>query len=187
MKIYNKEKFIKKLFIYRTSIFKFTKFETDLKDKELNTIIQILNIKNKYKRMYLTIEKICEYIDDYYKEKNLCKFENCTCICHRNKNINYKNGCCRKCIYQSNKGCTTKNVACKLFYCSHAKENNKILKFEDIYLIKILTPFQRLILSSDYFQSIEEVSIDLCFGPLSIIYIIPYRIIKNILKKNKNT
>lgn len=163
MKINDKTKLLKYMFLYRSFIFKFTKFETDSKDPELKKIIELLNIKNKYKRIYTTVNEICDYIDNYYKGKNLCKFKNNKCLCHRKKNLNYINGCCRKCFYQSNKGCTTKNVACKMFNCFYIR-NNKTLSYKDIYLLKVLTPIQISILKDDYFRSIKDVSKDLYLG-----------------------
>ena len=164
MKVNNKEKFIKYIFIYRSILFKFTKFETDINDKDLKIIIDGLNIKNRYKRIYYVIDKTCDYIDEYYKDKNLCNFKNCTCECYRKKKLNYINGCCRKCRFQSNKGCTTKNVACKLFYCTYAKKDIDILKYKDINIIKLLNPIQRYMLETDYFETIEDVTIELYFG-----------------------
>ena len=166
MKINNKKKLLRYMFLYRSFIFKFTKFETDSKDIEIIKLIELLNIKNKYKRIYQTINEMCDYIDNYYKGKssNPCKFKNDTCICHREQNLNYKNGCCRRCIHQTNKGCPTKNFACKMFNCSYVKENVRVLNYNDIVLIKVLNPIQLLILKNDYFRTIEEVSKDIYLG-----------------------
>ena len=164
MKINSKNKLLKHMFLYRSFIFKFTKFETDSKDIELIKLIELLNIKNRYQRIYKTINDTCDYIDNYYKDTNTCNFKNNQCICHRKQNLKYINGCCRKCFYQSNKGCTTKNFACKMFNCSYVKENVRVLNYNDIVLIKILNPIQLLILKNDYFRTIEEVSKDIYLG-----------------------
>ena len=165
MKINDKKKLLKYISLYRSFIFKFVKFETDSKDIEVIKLIELLNIKNKYKRIYKTINDTCDYIDSYYKNKNICSFKNNCCICHRKQHLEYKNGCCRKCFHQSSKGCTTKNIACKMFYCSHIKESNiKVLTYKDLVLLNVLNPIQLLILKSDYFRTIEEVSKDLCLG-----------------------
>ena len=178
MKVNDKEKLIKYIFLYRSFLFRFVTFSSDLKDEEVQLIIESLNIKSRYKRIYFIIDKLCDQIDEYYKDKNTCCFKNSKCICHRKKKLNYKNGCCRKCKYQSSRGCTTKNFACKMFMCSYAKENVNVLNYEDLYLLKVLTPLQRIILKSDYFSTIEEVARDLCF---SILYCIP-RMSINFLK-----
>lgn len=186
MIINDKEKLIRNLWLYRTFIFKFTKFSTESKDKEMIDIINALNIKNKYKRIYFIIDKSCDYIDDYYKEFDTCKFENSKCICHRSKNLNYINGCCRKCLFQSNTGCNTKNVACKLFLCSYAKENINELKFKNIKIIYLLNPLLRYLLRSDYFSKIEDVSLDLYLGFFIGSFRVLFRFLKLILRKYIN-
>lgn len=177
MKVNNKNKLLKYMFLYRSFLFKFIKFETDQKDLELKKIIELLNIKNRYKRIYKIIDEVCNYIDNYYEGKNICQFKNNKCLCHRSKKLDYINGCCRKCFYQSNNGCTTKNVACKMFNCFYVKDNIKVLTYKDINIIKVLTPFQRFILKNDYFSTIEDVSKDVYLGFLSI-FRVEYRNIK---------
>ena len=166
MVVNDKEKLIKKLWLYRSFLYRFTMFKTESKDKDVRLIVDALNIKRRYKRIYFIIDKACDQIDEYYKGKNLCKFKNNKCICHRKNNKDYINGCCRKCRYQSNKGCTTKNFACKMFNCSHVRKKHKVLERKDLPLLKALTPLQRLDLECDYFSSIEEVALDLFLGPL---------------------
>ena len=174
MNIVNKEKFIKRLFIYKH--LKFIKYETNIKDKELEIIINALNIKNRYKRIEYIINNGCEIIDNYYKKCNLCKFINNKCICHRTLNKDYINGCCRKCIYQSNKGCTTKNIACKLYNCSYVDYNGKNkFEFKDIILFKLLNPYQRYVLKNDYFANTKQVITDLYVGPICLLIKLTYR------------
>ncbi len=182
MIVKDKDKFIKYLFIYKW--FVFTKFSTDIDDIELSYIINALNIKSRYKRIKYIINTGCDYIDNYYKSCKLCSFKNNKCICHRKTNKSYVNGCCRRCIYQSNKGCTTKNVACKLFNCSYV-DYNKITKlsFNDVLLFRLLNPFQRIILQSDYFAKVEEVTLDLYGGVIFLLCRLFYRfIIKRVIR-----
>ena len=181
MKINNKKKLIKYMFLYRSFIFKFTKFETDSKDPELLKIIELLNIKNKYQRIYNTIDSICDYIDIYFEgnSNNYCKFKNNICICYRKKNIKYENGCCRRCLYQTNKGCPTKNFACKMFNCSYVKDSmKKVLTYDDIILLKVLSIRQQSLLKYDYYSTIEEVSRDLWYPSIISLIRIDYRTIK---------
>ena len=181
MKIKDKEKFIKKLFLYKH--LKIFKYETKIKDKELTIIINALNIRSRYKRLNYIVNEGCNYIDEYYKKCNLCKFENNKCICHRKLNKNYINGCCRKCRYQSNKGCITKNVACKLFNCTYVDYNGlKKIEFKDIKLFKLLNPYQRYILKNDYFSSVNEVTTDLYVGPLFLIIRLISRLLIGVIK-----
>ena len=178
MKINDKNKLFKYMFLYRSFLFKFTKFETNSKDIELLKILELLNIKSRYKRIYTTINEICDYIDNYYNGENICNFKNNKCICHRTKKLDYINGCCRKCFYISNNGCTTKNFACKMFNCKYVKDKYKVLEYKDINLLKVLTPFQRLTLKSDYFRTVEDVSMDLYVGPFISLFRIIYSNIK---------
>ena len=78
MIVKDKDKFYKKLFLYRYFIF--TKFSSDINDSELQSIIKGLNIKSRYKRIKYVIEEGCNYIDNYYKDCNLCHFKNNKCI-----------------------------------------------------------------------------------------------------------
>lgn len=175
MVVNDKEKLIKHIWLYRSFLYRFTMFKTTFKDKEMKLIIEALNIKNRYKRIYFIINTLCDQIDEYYKDCNLCEFKNNRCLCHREKGLKYVNGCCRKCPYQSTNGCTTKNFACKMFNCSYVRKKHSILTNKDLVLLKVLTPLQRLDLASDYFSSIEEVALDLFWGPL---YSIPRTIIR---------
>lgn len=168
MVVKDKDRFIKYLFIYRYFIF--TNFSTDIDDYELCLIINALNIKSRYKRIKYVIDSGCDFIDNYYSGCNLCQFKNNKCICHRKLNKDFINGCCRKCKYQSNKGCTTKNVACKMFNCSYVDFGKKDrINFNDIKLFKVLNSYQRLVLKSDYFANVSEVTFDLYVGPICLL------------------
>ena len=70
-----------------------------------------------------------------------------------------------------------------MFNCSYVRERYKTLTYEDLPIIKVLTPLQRLSLKSDYFASIDEVALDLCWGPLYSIYTGILKLIKLILVK----
>lgn len=166
MVIKDKKKFYKYLFLYRSFFFSFTRFTTNLNDRELENVIAALNIKKRRERIYFIINNLCDQIDDYYKNKNICSFCNGKCGNYRKNNLDYKNGCCRKCRYQSSSGCTSKNFACKMFNCTYVKERYKTIKYNDLVLLKVLTPLQRLVLKDDYFSSIDEVTNDLFFGPI---------------------
>ncbi len=118
--------FYRKLFFYKTYFFFFTKFYLP-EDKEdtynLAVLLTGLNIKNRRKRINYIIDVACRELDAYYNPKNLCQFKKAKCLLQRQKKEPYCNGCCHRCRYQSKEGCLTKNVACKLFYCSKALKN----------------------------------------------------------------
>ena len=187
MVINNKNNLLKFLFIYRSFFFKFIKFETTLEDKESKIIIEALNIKGRKKRIYFIIDNLCNTIDDYHKGKNICGFKNSKCSCHRIKKLNYKNGCCRCCKYQTSKGCPSKNFACKMFNCSYVKNNYKVIEYKDLKLLKVLTPIQRYVLKSDYFSTIDEVTKDLYLGPFYSLFRLSYLLFKTLIYKYKNS
>jgi hypothetical protein len=55
--------------------------------------------------------------DRLFKKYNPCGIENGACIANRGK-IWFKKGCCcRGCKYLSLEGCTTRSLACKLWFC----------------------------------------------------------------------
>ena len=75
---------------------------------------------------------------------------------HQDPNCNHYNGCCSLCFYQSEKGCKSANLSCKLFYCDKIKEENEILRFNDLKILKLYSLRQRLITKYNYFASREE-------------------------------
>ncbi len=143
--------------------FLFTKFYT--LDEKYNSIVKALNIKNKYKRIEYIYDYCLDYLDDYYsKYDNICGFKCNKCQLHREKNLDYKNGCCRYCKYQSNNGCTTRNIMCKLFNCSYVKSNINTISYNDLKIINVLDLRRQLILKGSYFCTREEVIRDLKIG-----------------------
>lgn len=168
--------FLKKLPLYRLSIFKLFKFTIENSYKDVNIIVKALNIKSRKKRITFVYDETVKIIDDYYRCKNLCDFRKEICILHRKSGKMYKCGCCRKCIYNNN-GCTTKNIACKMFYCSPIKEKNKLLDYNDLKILNSLGIISRTIIKSDYFAKRESVIIDAYLGFLSP----PVIIIRNIV------
>ena len=170
------KKFIKMLPLYRLPIFKLFKFTLENNYKDVEIIVKALNIKTRKKRITFVYDETVKIIDNYYSCKNLCDFKEKVCILHRESGKMYKGGCCRKCIYNNN-GCTTKNVACKMFYCFSIKEKNKILDYKDLNLLKTLGIISRIIIKSDYFTKREAVIIDAYLG----IFSVPIIIIRNIV------
>ena len=164
--IVNKSNFYKKLFLYKSFLYKNVRFESNIDDEEVKDIIKALNIKKRSKRIEFIYDYCCDKIDKFYAGKDLCKFKNNQCIIHQIPNCTYKNGCCRICSYQSNKGCTTRNLSCKLFYCDKVKQNNEIIKFRDLKILKLLTLRQRLMVYENFFASREEFLTELKVGLL---------------------
>lgn len=171
IKIQNKaalDKFYRRLFFYKRFWFKKTKFVLDSHYNELNPIIEALNIKNKKQRITYIYDKACEQIDDYYQNKNICGLKNNKCYVQQKLNNKAINGCCRICLYQSSKGCTTKNLTCKLFTCSEVEKRCKVITFDDLKILNLLSFRNRMILKSDYFSKREDVINDLYIGSMFI-------------------
>lgn len=116
------KRFYRFLPIYRSFLFKFISFELVSDDKyDLNKIIMALNIKNRYKRISFIYDSACNLVDDkFLNVKNMCGFNKGQCYAQRG--TNKCNGCCRCCKYQSSKGCTSSNLACKLFFCDEVRK-----------------------------------------------------------------
>ena len=172
----------KLLFLYRSFLFRFVKFET--KDKDLKNIVNALNIKKRKKRIEYVYDEAIKYINKYYSQ-DLCQFKNNQCIVQRNNKSDKINGCCRLCAYQNNKACDVNNVACKLFYCTTAIKNMKELNIKDVEILKCLNKRQRFVLKSDYFSKREDVINDLYYGIVIATIRISYRLIKQLCFKER--
>ena len=183
------DKFVKKLNLYKSILFFNTYFKVNGKYfDELRYIIDALNIKNRRKRISYVYDSACKIIDDNNKKYrcDMCGFRNGKC--YAQINTNKSNGCCRMCLYQSNSGCKTKNLTCKLFNCSEVTKRFNTLKYEDLDILRLLSIKNRILIKSDYFSSKEDVlkdlySISLTYSTIRVLY----RLIKTfILISKKN-
>ena len=183
------DKFYRKLFFYKSFIFKKTTFTVETTYKELKPIIKALNIKKRKDRITYIYDEACRQIDNHYKNKNICGFKNNKCYVQQKLNNGTINGCCRMCKYQSEKGCKTINLTCKLFTCSEVEKRCKIIKFDDLKILNLLSYRNRMILKSDYFSKKEDVIKDLYYGSFLIWTIrIIIRLINNFYTiKHKNS
>jgi hypothetical protein len=180
--------FYKFIPLYKSFIFKFVKFELNENLFEKEPIVEALNIKNRKKRIAFIYDFVCDIIDESYYGKNICGFENNKCYAQREPYNDKCNGCCRLCLYQNPKGCKTKNLSCKFYFCSDVIKRQSILKFEDFMILKCLTFRQRILLKHNYFSKREEILNDLYINSLIVGAIrIIYRNIRNlvIFKKRK--
>lgn len=162
------DKFYRKLFFYKSFIFKKTKFTVETNYEEVKPIINALNIKKRKERIIYIYDEACNQIDKHYQNKNICGFKNNKCYVQQKLQNGTINGCCRMCLYQSTKGCTTKNLTCKLFTCSEVEKRCKVIKFDDLKILNLLSFRNRMILKSDYFSKREDVIKDLYYGSILI-------------------
>ena len=151
----------KLIFLYR--ILRLTGFKFYTNNKEYKEIVKALNIKDKRKRLEYIYDEAIRYVNKYYSD-DLCKFENDQCIAQRKNGGNEINGCCKKCHLVTDNGCPSVNLPCKLIYCKTAIGNMNLLKLNDIPIIKCLTLGQRMVLSSSFFNTKEDILKDLNNG-----------------------
>ena len=105
----------------------------DMNSKWILYSVIASNIKNIEKRYRYIYDVVCDYLDNEFKEKNICQFNNNRCVgvekgFHCNESIY---GCCYGrtrgiCKYLKNGKCSIKSISCKLFVCRYLKKNYKI-------------------------------------------------------------
>lgn len=133
--------------------------------KKMKVIDKILAISDKEERYNYLYDLICDYLDNEFKEKNICGF-NCG-ICKRRKDMmernikkeTYKDGCCygykkgEVCEYLiPGKGCSIKNIACKTFTCFYLRKQGYHFKLNDIYLARYFFNYrQKYYMENTYF------------------------------------
>lgn len=174
-------KFYRRLFWYKSFLFKRVVFETSSNDKDIKLTIKGLNIKKRKERITYVYDTCCDIIDKDTKGKNICGFKDGKCYAQCNSKYCY--GCCRMCTYVTDKGCSTKNLACKLFNCEEVRKRYKVITYKDLKLLKLLNLRQRFVVKSDYFSSREEVLKDLysysiIYATVRIVYRMGYRFLK---------
>ncbi len=181
-------KFLKKINIYKSILYCNTLFvvNNSINDNMMDYIINALNIKNRKKRITYIYDNSCKLIDDNTKSINICGFKDNKCYVQRKLKNGKCNGCCRKCLYQTNKGCSAKNLACKLFNCSEVTSRYNVIKYDDLKLLKLLSLKNQFIIKSDYFSTREYVLKDLYSYTLTYSTLrIVYRLFKNYVYSKK--
>jgi len=184
----NSDNFYKKIFFYKSFLYRFVEFYSDDTDEMFKKTIEALNIKNRKKRIKYIYDYCCDLIDNHNKGKNICGFnENGQCYSQQRPGCNYKNGCCRLCAYQSSNGCPSSNLSCKLYYCEQVKSRYNVIEYKNLKILKLLTLRQRLIVRDDFFVEKEKVLKDLYIGIL-VVYALKmvFRLMINFFKLVKN-
>ena len=186
-KIIDKNSFMKLLWWYKKPWYNNTNFTSDMQGKEIQDLIEALNIKNYNKRVEFIYDRTCQRLDEYYNEKNICEFCDGKCLFQQKGYLKDFNGCCRLCRYQSEKGCTTSNLTCKLYYCGLIRDTKQTLYFKDMKLLKLYTLRQRIMCFDNFYASREQSLYDLKMG-LIILYSFhaTFRSIKNYWFVNHN-
>ena len=185
-KDYNK--FLKKINIYKSILYYNTLFEVknNINEKNIDYITNALNMKNRKKRIEYVYDQSCKLIDWKNKGINICGFENGKCWVQRKIKNGKCNGCCRKCIYQTSNGCSTKNLSCKLFNCTEVRSRYNVIRYNDLKLLRLLSKKNQIIIKSDYFSKREDVLKDLySYSLIYSTFRIFYRLIRNYINVNK--
>lgn len=165
--INDEKKLYKKIFLYRSYLYKNAEFlYSDELSDEAKDLCTALNIKEKRKRIEYVYDSCIKVVDEYYKDKNYCDFVDGQCLCQRDDKSNRKNGCCQICVYQTENGCPTQNLSCKLFYCDEISKNNPMLPIKELKILKVLNPRRRLIAVDNFFARREDVIKDIEVGSL---------------------
>ena len=158
-------KLLNKIWLYKSIFYYSTHFEVEnnINNKQLDNIVKALNVKKRKDRIDFVYDHVCDYIDEYIKDKNICDFIDNKCFVQRRPNNKSFDGCCGpiKCNKLVNGKCLTKNISCKLFYCPDARRKIKVLGIKDIDLFKIFSIRQRLVCMIDVTYNREQILKDL--------------------------
>ena len=151
-KIYNKTK------LYLQSI---NDKDINKKMKKLEKLLEISNRKELYSSLY---DELCDYLDDYFYNKNICEFKCNICGKRRLKNNPNENGCCysltkkKLCKYLVSGRCSIRCLACKLYICSYLRSKGYNFNLDNIYLSKYtLNRVQKYYLTHKFFLPKEKI------------------------------
>ena len=181
-------KFLKRINIYKSILYYNTLFEVknNINEKNIDYITNALNMKNRKKRIEYVYDQSCKLIDRKNQGINICGFENGKCWVQRKIKNGKCNGCCRKCIYQTSNGCSTKNLSCKLFNCTEVRSRYNVIRYNDLKLLRLLSKKNQIIIKSDYFSKREDVLKDLySYSLIYSTFRIVYRLIRTYINVNK--
>lgn len=106
-KVVTEKELNKHLFLYKSPLYKNTKFKIISSSKESNDLVTGLNIKNRRERIKYVFDKCCEYLDNDFPN-DACEFIDGKCIVQRQNKSKQKCGCCRYCEYVTLNGCPSK-------------------------------------------------------------------------------
>lgn len=126
-------------------------------------IEKALNIKNKKERYEYIYDVVCDYLDSYFKGKNLCEFKDNKCAGDRSKKFEKSCGCCNgktrgTCKYLIDGNCSIKCMACKLFTCPTLKKKGIRFRIKDIPLLNYFFNLrQKEVLAYTIFTPKEQV------------------------------
>ncbi|MCR5118864.1 MAG: hypothetical protein K6B44_04505 [Lachnospiraceae bacterium] len=176
--------FLKKLPLYRSILKRFTKFSISapVYTEKLKDFETALNLKNRRKRITFLFDRACDIIDKYNEENGISCCYNSEGFCEDPKHQKKKNGCCFLCYLQSENGCPTRNLSCKLYFCDHICKKYHPLTMDDIDLLRMFSPSQREIIKSNVFVTRKTYINLLCLN--SYLLFCMYSVLKFFRLKN---
>ncbi len=146
--------------------------DTLSKIKEFFYVLLIDDIKERYTYIY---DKACDELDEVFRTKNICDFQNDRCINQRmNKTPHDTMGCCysfyyRKdgypvdsglCKYLDGKSCSIKCLKCKMFTCDFLKKQGIKFLSKDFWLLDIFLNSKQIKFMESAFFTPENDIID---------------------------
>ena len=137
--------------------------------KEYEPMVKALSIRSRKKRIAFIYDGACERIDKYNEENGLmCSFKDSRC--GDSDNPGRINGCCYRCKYQSSKGCPSKNLTCKFYFCPKMRKLGP-LTAEDFPEFKILSLRQQYILKNNPYCTRESFLRALNIGSILLFFL----------------
>lgn len=127
----------------------------------------------KYDMYSYIYDEVCDYLDNYFINENLCDFEDNRCIAKRNTSCTV--GCCRHfknkklgpllpknklivCEYLKDKRCSAKCISCKLFTCGYLEKHGISFKIRKIFLLDtFFNPIQKYFIKCQVFTPKEKI------------------------------
>ena len=101
---------------------------------------------NIFKRLEVSMDYACDYLDAENELNNMCDFKENQCVCHREKGKKGKTGCCPSfCKYTQAGVCKMKNLSCKIFMCNFLEDRGYYFSPNGVPVMKAhMTLFERL-------------------------------------------
>jgi hypothetical protein len=116
------------------------KSEQNLRIRKVNLGFKIMEQERNLKRSRSKLDMIqaeidrretiklhdhfCYQIDQIIENENPCGLnDEGSCIAYRTGKLSNYKSCCRRCRFVSDKGCTSRSLGCKLWFCLIAENN----------------------------------------------------------------
>lgn len=137
--------------------------------EDVKKVLKYDKIEDRYNFIY---DRICEIIDNKFRENNYCDFKNDKCIANREDKVKHTEmGCCYEfinnkiyykhlgiCKYMKDRKCSEKCITCKLFTCDYLKEKGIKFSSKDFLMVKcFFNKKQEDIITYNFFKKKSEI------------------------------